>query len=97
MMPAEQTNPTATQLDLAIRVHDGLAKLVAPASPGSIDASTFDPRRNMLLFLVGAVRSGLVRDFRRSYHSGSIVWVGCHQLSADYRRRRPRLVVLRAV
>src|ERR1700739_663320 len=52
MMPAEQTNPTATQLDLAIRVHDGLAKLVAPASPGSIEASTFDPRRNMSLFLV---------------------------------------------
>lgn len=43
---------TADQLDLAIEVHNGLAQLVAPASPGSIDASSFDPRRNLALFLI---------------------------------------------
>lgn len=54
-MPADQTTPnqiTAGQLDLALDVHNGLAKLVAPASPGSIDASSFDPRRNLSLFLI---------------------------------------------
>lgn len=54
-MPTDQITAgelTADQLKLAVEVHDGLAKLVAPASPGSIDSSSFDPRRNLALFLI---------------------------------------------
>jgi hypothetical protein len=37
-------------LELASDVHDRLLKLVAPASPRSIEASSFSPRRNPTLF-----------------------------------------------
>lgn len=39
-------------LDLAADVHDQLLKLVAPASPGSIAASSLTPRRNPALFSI---------------------------------------------
>jgi hypothetical protein len=46
------TQITANQLELAVEVHNGLAKLVAPASPGSIEASSFYPHKNFALFLI---------------------------------------------
>lgn len=43
---------TSGLLDLAIDVHNGLLKLIAPASPGSIEASSLSPRRNAALFFI---------------------------------------------
>jgi hypothetical protein len=42
----------ASFLDLAGDVHDSLLKLVAPATPGSIQASSLKPHRNPALFVV---------------------------------------------
>ena len=42
----------ASFLDLAGDVHDSLLKLVAPATPGSIQASSLSPTRNWALFVV---------------------------------------------
>jgi hypothetical protein len=39
-------------LELATEVHNGLLKLVAPATPGSIEASSLGPRRNPALFFI---------------------------------------------
>jgi len=39
-------------LELATEVHNGLLKLVAPATPGSIEASSLSPRRNPALFFI---------------------------------------------
>jgi hypothetical protein len=44
---------TPDLLKLAAEVHDGLLKLVAPASPGSIEASSLRPTRNPALFFIG--------------------------------------------
>lgn len=41
---------TSGVLDRAADVHDQLLKLIAPATPGSIAASSLDPRRNGVLF-----------------------------------------------
>jgi hypothetical protein len=42
-------------LELATEVHDVLLKLVAPASPGSIEASSLAPTRNLPLFIISVL------------------------------------------
>jgi hypothetical protein len=48
------TRTMASAVELAGEIHDRLLKLVAPATPGSIDASSLSPKRNGVLFAIFA-------------------------------------------